>query len=484
MKTALGVQLEEKVARLVLVGLRGRHYELLGTARLSRGEGNDFAAELSLQLGSLLSEAGARLTYGAIGLPGSGCSIKTAELPPAKPAELAQVAQFEAQSQFPLPLEEMVWDFTTTLLPEGGYHAVIAGVRRSLADQSLDLLTEMGVLRALLLPVPLVVASVAALPAGSHLLICAEGDSTDICLYEGGLLRGCRSLRSGSPETPAWSTRVLREMRPWLAGEGRAQSLLVLGNVPTETQRAWSAELGLPVESPEVWASVQDPAGKLRRLEEAPAAYATALALAQAALQPQWSLNLLPPTVKHAHRQQERLVRTAAVLGVACALLLPVSLASGRLLGVRRQEAAEVSRALQEVQGSKGTAPSAAVWGAYQALEGLRQPQSQPLDLLGLLSTRLPGGITLSDLAYDRDKATLSLTGYADSETAVAAAVAALSKGEGIQEAVLEQATAVKSDAVKGYDFRISCKLATTKDPTLAAERARARKTTPKGETL
>ena len=87
MKTSLGVDIAEEVVHLVLLRAKGSRPELLAAASCPWSEENA-GEEIASWLQSLIEEARVARPRLVVGVPASKCSIKTAELPPAKAAEL------------------------------------------------------------------------------------------------------------------------------------------------------------------------------------------------------------------------------------------------------------------------------------------------------------------------------------------------------------------------------------------------------------
>jgi len=133
------------------------------------------------------------------------------------------------------------------------------------------------------------------------------------------------------------------------------------------------------------------------------------------------------------------------------------------------------------VRQSQPSPPSSGILDAFRALKALETQQSQPIEILALMSTSLPGDIALTDFTYDCGKSILTIRGYTASHASVAGAVSALAHLRAVERATLDHATAMKSEVMEGYDFQISCLLAKTNDPTLGTARTRARGNTGSG---
>jgi hypothetical protein len=466
-QTALGIDLDDGVVRLVELRAVGTRVEVLRAVRCPQPEAAT-ADDLALVLHTL----GVHRGRAACALPSAGCTIKVASLPPASPAELQQVAHFEAASQFPLPLDELIWDVAFSPEPTGRQHAVIAGCRRGLVDLRMAAVQAAGAIPILCLPTALAAAAAITPPAGIHLLISAGERWSELCLMDGPRLLACRSLHVGAPTTDDWGARLAREARPWLAGGTPPETVTLLGGLTPEEAHHLEAAIGLPVRLGDPWAEIQDPHGQLQTLEDPPGAYMTALGLAKAALARRPGLNLLPAPLTAGYVRQRRLAWTLAGLVLGIGLLLPLTLAGGRALAARQAEVRAATRLVQEARAALPAPPSAGARAAQRTLAALTPPESQPLELLRLLSVKLPAGLSLTEFAYTRGKAVLVLKGRADSHDVLSTALRALDGLPAIERALLDYATV--GDAGLGCAFQITCLLPATDDPTLVTKSRRS----------
>ena len=81
-----------------------------------------------------------------IGLPTNVCAVKFAELPRTKPTETARMARYEAETQLPIALSELLWDYCAAkpARADGLSHVVIAGARRTIVEETVSLLESEG----------------------------------------------------------------------------------------------------------------------------------------------------------------------------------------------------------------------------------------------------------------------------------------------------------------------------------------------------
>ncbi len=467
---ALGIDIGDDACRVVGLRPAGGGYELTFVACLPWEGENDDAA-----LAELLRGAGLGRGTVVSGLPASGCAFKTASLPPGKPAELAQVVRFEAENQFPLPIHELEWGYRLTPEPTGRVHAVIAGARKALVEERLAQLRAGGGSAAALLPVPLAAARAVSRPQEMHIVVLAGADWTDLCLFDDDRLLGCRSVMAGSPDAEGWSDRIAREVRPWLAGHDDIRQIVLLGLVDDEAATALAQSSGLDVPLGNPWQGIRDAGGYLRTLDQPHAAYAAAIGLAQSALDGITTLNLLPRPLLATRRAERKLAWTAVALALALAALIPPTLSGIGRLQHRQASLAEARAALAEATHARVAPLAPGVAQAVQVLQTLRLPESQPLEILSLVSTHLPDGVILTDLAYSRNKAVV-LKGRAPSNEVLAQAMSVITRMPVFDSATLDYAVLARDETHPGYDFQITCALLAGSDPTLAAGKLTGRR--------
>jgi Tfp pilus assembly protein PilN len=466
-RQAFGLDIGDNAWRIVALRASGGGYELAYAARLPLPDDPTGA------LFTAMREAGVGRRV-SVGLPASGCAFKTASLPPGNPAALAQVARFEAENQFPLPLQELVWDYTLATESSGRRHALIAGARRALVDERLALLRAAGGVPGVLLPAPLAAVRTVEQPEEPYLLVLAGGEWTDLCRYDGERLQGCRSILAGDPRAEGWAERLAREIRPWQLTHEGIRRIVLLGTVPIDAATLLASDTGLNVMPGNPWHGISDPRGYLNTLEGPPAAYATAIGLAMAALDRRTDLNLLPAPLVESRRQERRLAWALLAWTLALAVLAPAARTGHVKLQERQAALREVQAEVREMQ-KNIEAPEPGMLAAQEVATSLRKPESQPLEILRLLSTELPAGVTLATLSGDRGK-TVVLKGRANSNPELATAVNALNSLAVFDRATLDYSTLVKGDDAEGYDFQISCVLPADRNQTAGSSARQPRK--------
>jgi hypothetical protein len=468
--TAVGVDIGDDAIRVVQLRRHMTGYDVVRVAACPRPT-EASPDETGALLAALLREAGVSRRRVAVAFPAADTAVKTASLPPARPTELAQVARFEAETQFPLPLTDLVWGFSLTPEGDGRSHAVIAGARRSQVEARVALFAQAGVVPVAVLPTPLAAAeTLEHVPDGVYLLIVAGARWTDLCLYDGERLLATRGLPAGDPRSAAWSEAVARAARPWSAGHERPRGAVLLGDVAPAARDALQAALGMEVSLDDPWAEIRDPQRRLADLRETRGAYAVAIGLAKAALQPVPAPNLLPAAVTEARGQVRRLSLLLAALACIAALLVPVAWRNEEHLRARNRELAQARTAAREARQGLRPAPGTELTAVQHVLADLRRPASNPLELLRRMSVHLPKTLTLSDFTYTRGKA-LVIKGRADVQSTVATALRTLHDLPGVKRANLDYATLAKGEDAKGYDFQITCVLTPVDDPTVGSGR-------------
>lgn len=469
---SLGVDIGDTAIRVVELRIAGSGYELLHATEIALPDDRS-PESLAATLAAALREFGVLRSRVIGALPTSGCALKTASLPPANPTELAHVAKFEAESQLPLPLDELVWGYTLTPDPTTRRpHAVITGARQALVEERLELFQQAGALPAGLLVAPLAVAGTLR-RAGRYLLVLADTEWCDLCLVDGDRVLGCRSILAGYPGDEGWARRITREARPWTAGADRPQEIVLLGNISAEAADIFGHATKLPVTVGDPWQEVRDSAGRRHELSSPPGAYAVAVGLAKAALGRKPVLNLLPLHVTQAHRQQRKLSWTIAGLAVLSALLIPVTLFGWRMRQQQQVAVLAVQAEMHQLKQSAVKAPGYDVLTAQRAVTAAGRPDDHPLELLRLMSDKLPPGIALTDFMYQRGKSVV-LKGRAESNAVLAAAMSTLTSLTGIDRVMLDHANLETDETGKerGYVFQFTCVLPASADPTVAPAHA------------
>lgn len=464
MATALGIDISDDALRIVELRASGNNYTVLQIvqAALPDDRSPDAIAEV-------LAPFAGNTRQVAVAVPASGCIFKTALLPPAKPADLERVVRFEAETQFPLALEELTWGYKLTPTADGRMHAAIVGAHRNLVDERLALLQQLGMTPAAILVAPLAAAQTMAHPDGEHILVMAGDTWTDICLYNAESLQGCRSILAGSPTSEGWAERLVREIRPWTAHTAISQ-VIVSGSVPRSSVDALGRSLGIMTTHTDPFSSI-DNAGKcLSDVDAESADFVTALGLAITALQRKPEINLLPAQVTAARAQRRKLGMLTAGLTLAAILLALLSLTNHDKLGELRGQLLVMQSKTK--QSGKPPVLTGNLVAARQVVDAGERAENNPLELLRILSEKMPEGVILSNLTFDRGR-TLVLKGRVPSNDALTATLESVTGMTVFARAMLDYSHQVKDG--QGYDFQITCPLPPSNDPTSAQARGKTK---------
>ncbi|HEX2949483.1 MAG TPA: pilus assembly protein PilM [Armatimonadota bacterium] len=457
---SFGIDIGDDAIRIVELRTQGSEYELLQAANIPLPE--DRSPEAFADALSMVTR-NARV---AIAIPASGCAFKTSILPPAKPAELEQVIKFEAESQFPLPIDELTWGYSLSPTSSGETHAAIVGARRSLVEERLDVLRQIGVEPAAVLVTPLAAAMTVSPAESDYLLVVAGAEWTDICLFSDGCLQGCRSVLAGFPAADGWADRLIREIRPWLASTA-VSSMVVLGEVTPDAITYLQQILGLAVVPSDPWHRISNAREYLKTFDESPATFATAIGLAKAALRRKHGINLLPKQLVDARSQRRKSTTLISVLLLAAIMLAPLAYVNNQALHDRQTQLTTLSERVRRIKQSAKPTNSAGMSTAEKAVSALAKAESNPLELLRALSLDLPDGIILTDFSFDRGR-TAVIKGRATSYEVLSSAMDVISHIDVVDHAMLDYSNKVSDENGQGYDFQVTCTLPPTTDPTSA----------------
>jgi len=502
-KTCLGIDIGVRDIRVVELRRTAGKPEVTQAARISIPENGDISAALS---GFLLdTETSPGRVVGS--LPTHLCSVKLAQVPKAKPADLARMVRFEAESQIPLPLSDVVWDYSAECHNgDPMCHVVIGGARRSDVEQTLG-----AIERAKLSPDALMVSALAALDAVALpedepvLLVHVGAEWTDFCIVHGDRLLSYRTARVGSDDLTdafaqdlgvdcgeakeirrtrglgplstlgaeecsaieGWAEKLALEIRrsvvaaPSREPDQRPQCGILVGEVADVPGLAddLTRRAGLQLGIGDPWAGMSISAVAEHTLRDDPAAYTVATGLAKAGLAGKPAVNLMPH-----HRAEERIRRrkelaTLSGLGAVAAILLIMLLAGGPTLGERTAELnllkSEVD-AIQREMRRAGPNLQTSAGSVTQTVQAIENEETCPLEILRQMSTVLPRSVWLSEYAFECNKAVV-IKGSALSNSSVADAVDVLNQLDLFKDVTLDFSNLAKSG--QGYEFQITCSL-------------------------
>ncbi|MDD2486283.1 MAG: pilus assembly protein PilM [bacterium] len=467
-RTSLGIDIEGERIRIVELRLCAGGYEIVHAACLDLGED-----DISTALRCFIFEAG--ITPGRIvyGLPTEACVLKLVKLPKAAKAELAGMVRYEAELQMPLPLADMAWGYGICNCPimEAGYLPVlIAGIKHEAADEAVAM-AEAAHLTPDMVTFAIAAAARSVGNAAESVMILdmrREWISIGIA-WQGSIVHVSNVRRDNERDDTegAWLNKTAAEMKRSifsLAASGSAVipvKAVAVGEEASicEICRKLSELSEMEVMPSDPWHGMNMLATDMKEDISNPAAFAVATGLALMGLDGKGCINLLP-----GHKIEERTVRRRANiilsgLGTAALLLAFILMNGHGTLSARSAELQktkmylrEIKRAIQEEGATEGI-PSDKL---RQQINDIRGRQKSSLELLRLLSLKMPPGIWLTELSYEKEKS-LSIAGKGDSNSVIAAAVGRLSETALFDNVVLDYSNKERANAQAGYDFRITC---------------------------
>ncbi len=466
-RTSLGIDMEGERIRIVELRSCAGGYEVAHATFLDPGEG-----DISTALRCFIFEAG--ITSGRIicGLPTEDCVLKLVKLPKAAKAELAGMVRYEAELQMPLPLADMAWGYGICNYPiaEGEQSVLIAGIRHEAADEAVAMAEA-----AHLAPDMVTFAMAAAArsvgnAAESVMILDIRREWISIGIAWQGSIVHVSNVRRDNERDDAEEVllkKTAAKMKRSIFSLAASGSALIPVKAVAVGEEASICEICrklseismMEVVPGDPWHGMNIPAMSIKEDTANPAAFAVATGLALMGLDGKEAINLLPE-----HRIEERIIRRRTniiLLGLGVAvLLLAFFLMSGYSslsaksaeLQKTKMHLQEIKRAIRQEGGAEGI-PSDKL---RQQINDIRSWQKSSLELLRLLSLKMPPDIWLVELSYEKEKS-LSIAGKGDSNSAIATAVGRLWETALFDNVVLDYSNKERADTQAGYDFRITC---------------------------
>jgi len=494
--TSLGVDIGSKELKIVLLRKTGRRYQVEQAARVPLPDGGD-TGDIAIALQQFLTESHAPTGHIVFSLPTHACSVKFARVPHARPAETARVIHFEAESQIPLPLNELAWGYRVADDPASGMtHAVIAAARKDLIEERLMVLDDAGLHPSLLL-----VSALAGITAattsfrGKPLLVLDIGsDWTDLSVVDGGHIYASRSIKLGANDIDRgdesamtrWLARLEREIRlsvESLTGDDiceRPRRAMLIGDLADlpGIEDALRRQVSLPIEMGNPWIDMTISHG----VQGKAPVFATATGLALAAFEPKQTIDLMPKNVAIARERRQKQTLAFAGLTLAIVLLIVVNMLLRLPLVYKTivlHDLQERVRLAAKDSTKEGPNYSAIATQVGSLSERLGKVEHDPLEILRRCSETMPKAIGLTEFAF-QDGKTVVLKGRARSNTDVASAVGSLTEMGIFERTLLDYSNLASADGLQGYDFQITCTLPTEKGTKLSKK---TRKTSAEGQT-
>lgn len=517
-RTCLGVDVGARDIKIVELRMAGRKYEVVQAARIALAGGDDPDC-VSAALERFLVETSTSAANVVCSLPANACSIKFTQVPRASRADLAKLVRFEAESQIPLPLSELVWNFAAEVDRSSPMcHVVIAGARTAVVDQNLAIMAAAHARPSAMLVSSLAGAKAVGSPAvhkEPSLVLDIGGAWSDMCVIDDGKVFGCRSVRVGSDDLAeaiasdmgvdaeeaqcmmqsqgisqdtrpsgatgvppdsaiaGWVESTAQEIRRSAVSLGsdtscrRPQRLILIGGlagVPGVAE-ALARETGLTAEVGDPWAGMRLGDVCSHTLREPSAAFAVATGLARSGLDREPSIDLMPRHIAKDRLLKRKEAATVAGLALVGAVLLAVLLAGGPSLHAKSAELRKINKQVRLVQGDiRGAGPNfrAAATEVTQVLGRIERKNTGALGILRETSAVMPRGISLSQFSFDTDKSVV-LKGSAISNSAVADAVDILSQLESFDGIKLDHSNLAGGDGSQGYEFQMTCAIPAAK---------------------
>jgi type IV pilus assembly protein PilM len=456
----------------------------------------------------------ARMSTVVCSVQRSSATVRLLSLPPAGAEDIDKIVRLEAGAHLPFPLDNAELAHYKMSSPDGQTRVMIAACPKVTVAARRQLLAEAGAS-----PTEVSVSTVAsyncllrvypALREGTHLAVDLGADSTEIAVISEGELASSLTLAQGGRaltlslardlgcDTAAAERRKVEEgvgldpatglppdpnayfsTTTWFqklhgglqraidsqagGAPGRPVEAIVLlggGALMPGLRESLEAALGLRVgiADPMALLGWSPEGGPTRPSVDLVTAAGLALQGVGLAALP---LDLTPTEVLQ--RQQARLRRSLGWVGIVAFVIV--------LLGLSAWQALALYRANQSYQSAVATftaarAQFAGIRLSDTEMEGLRwirtrssDPANDPLDILALLSERLPLEMSLRDLNFRRGES-VALKGTARSNAKIAEAVKALRESNRFPEVTLTHSTATQVGDQTLYMFEIECGL-------------------------
>jgi Tfp pilus assembly protein PilN len=338
-----------------------------------------------------LSELGA-ITRGQnqaiVGVGHNHVFLKALRLPKAAPDDLRSVLAIQLGQLFPVPPDQLSFDFIQTSNQNvEGYLTVVAAMRSELLRDLRAELKEVGLTPVRILPISLASGLVAA-RAGKQDALVAEGGAHGLALdvVEGGVTRFSRQASIGS-EASVEAKRTL--------------SAAKAGDLPT-----------VSVGTVDIPGSIRAAEGALALLHEAP----------------HFDFELMEERVQAAKRRiANRLRLASAFVVIALAIVVTILLQRTQASDVvtRSQGAWARSLVVMESDESADASEAANVVGIQQTLNRAFDSAQPISDISSVVDDKLPSGAWLTGISLERGK-TIDVRGTAKAPEAVTEFVNAL----------------------------------------------------------
>lgn len=504
--TCLGIDVSGSDIKAVELRRSGKKYQVVQAARLKVG--SDIGATVT----SFIEETHSRCSRIVLSLPTNTCSVKFAALPKTNPSETAKMAHYEAETQIPLPLSDLIWGYSGQKSVRGQEqnNIIISAVQQSIAQDAAALMESHG------LPLSaMVVCSLAEVYGlrgylGSLercvLLMDIGEEWTDITIVEHGRATSCRSLRIGtetlaralaedtgvSPEearrtisqrymledrllatdqdtgaaVQQWFDSLCMEVRrsamastPGVDEPLKNVILVGEGAVVPGLATVISERTNLIVEIADPWSGLSLTTAVTHNKQDAPPAFAAATGLAMAGLGHSGLVNLMPTDRGNRLTKRRKAAALSMSLGIAAVLLLVVLLVGNSSLRVRTAELQDLHRLVRDARKHPVSIDPnlhTITQTINKILEEAGSDDNSAIQILLQVSQSLPTSCWLSEVQFESGKSVV-LRGRALSNSSIADLVYMLSSAPGFTAVSLDYSNLGRSQGRTAYDFQIRC---------------------------
>lgn len=401
-------------------------------------------------------------------IPRQAVTIKTVSLPSQDPAEIEEMAGFQAIKQIPYPREEIVYGVDTIEATAEGYSKVMLVIcHREMVERPMAVLkacginpsevtlSSFGILNWYRLDEGLSKASGAA----PVVLIECDRSATDIAIVDKEKLIYTRGLTFGSSEGPSYFENLNEEIAKTLSAFEKESFVLkptlavFTGDISGMADHADSLgrSMGLKAEFVDQFKPFSS--GVPERFKSFSAANAFS-SLIGCAVGPD-RIDLLPGKMKVAHSAKAKKRELLVSVSLAAAVLILASLVV--LTKIRQRE--ELVRSLDQRLNS--IAPAAQDIGKMKAVVDIIRSQSarrdEPLLILNEFYRIAPASINLA--VYKYEEGVVEIKGTASALSEVFKFVKILDSSPYFQDAEVRYAAKRKVQDSEFVDFEIVCPL-------------------------
>lgn len=508
-RTCLGVDTSGNDIKVIELRRSRSGYEVVQAARIDVS-----SDDAGVALKYFLLETGSDPSCAVFALPANLCSIKFASLPKTNQTETARMARYEAETQFPLPLTDMVWAFSAekTSKEEQFRQIILAGARRSLVQQTVqDAEASSLPLSALMITALAGVRSirnrVAAL--GSTIVINISDEWTDITTVRDSKITSCRSIHLGindlalglasdlsislpeaqemvcdcpslqsqsssgytsvGTQVNLWVDTIALEVRRSLLsditkkGQNSLSSAILIGDGASVKWLSLALEnvLDISVETGDPWQDMSLSQVVSYNKQDLPASYAVATGLAMAGLEKSDFINLMPQQRAEERSQKRKQITLISTFAMGAVLLFIVFLIGQSGIKAKSAELDDLKTQIKAVKRDSGHIDSGVTSNAAsikKIVSTLQDKKYSPVEILRTFSIDLPKSCWLSEFRFESGKSVI-LRGSALSDSAVADALYVISNSTIFENVSLDYSNLGKSADKSIYEFQIKCAL-------------------------